>query len=133
MNLESWLPKELHNHINIMLVGLGQTICLPVNPRCDLCHLGQMEDSPCPSKRKVLVKSAKAQAKKEETPAGEVGPIADSLLEVEETETKPVVEIKMETVEGHLPEAEQASHASPSKTSSYFASNPLARRDGLNW
>jgi len=133
VNLESWLPKELHNHVNIMLVGLGQTICLPIGPRCDLCHLGQMEDSPCPSKRKVLVKGAKAQAKKEETPSGEVGPLADSLLEVEETETKPIIEIKMETVDGALSPDRQAS-ASPSKASAYFPGSPSARGTGkLGW
>ena len=119
VNLESWLPQELHNHINIMLVGLGQTICLPIGPRCDLCHLGQMEDSPCPSKRKVVVKQAKAKAEKEETPAGEIGQMADTLPEVEEADAKPAVEVLLETVNGHPPESMEAS---PTKqtTSPFF-------------
>lgn len=123
VNLESWLPRDLHGEINIMLVGLGQTICLPIGPRCDLCHLGQMEDSPCPSKRKVLVKEAKA--KKEEEASGEVGPIADSLLEVEETESKPIIDIKIESVDGPL-EAKPELEEPPVTKSPYFAAASTA-------
>ncbi|KAH9890497.1 DNA glycosylase, partial [Cubamyces lactineus] len=50
LNLQSWLPVELHAEINHLLVGFGQTICLPVGPRCDQCELG---DGSCPSARKV--------------------------------------------------------------------------------
>ncbi|KAI6137434.1 DNA glycosylase [Pisolithus thermaeus] len=35
LNLQSWLPKELHGEISPMLVGFGQTVCLPVGPKCD--------------------------------------------------------------------------------------------------
>lgn len=45
VNLESWLPKDLHPKINLMLVGFGQTICAPVGPRCDECMVGKR----CPS------------------------------------------------------------------------------------
>lgn len=38
LNLQSWLPRELHPDINHMLVGFGQTVCLPVGPRCDMCR-----------------------------------------------------------------------------------------------
>lgn len=97
-----------------MLVGFGQTICLPVNPRCDLCHLGQMEDSPCPSKRKVFVKQALAKKKEEEAashiPSGEVGLMADTELAVEETESKPIVDIKLESALG--PSGDQQSNGS---------------------
>ncbi|KAK9894493.1 DNA glycosylase [Cystobasidium minutum MCA 4210] len=106
VNLESWLPQELHDKINVMLVGFGQTICLPVNPRCDLCHLGQMENSPCPSKRKAFVKQAMAKKEEEEASGllkpGELGPIADTEVEVEETEVKPIIEVKLETEVGPL-------------------------------
>ncbi|KAN0061732.1 orotidine 5'-phosphate decarboxylase [Thecaphora frezii] len=47
LNLQSWLPKELHGKINKLLVGFGQTICLPVGPRCDLCDVGSA--NLCPS------------------------------------------------------------------------------------
>lgn len=138
VNLESWLPQELHNKINVMLVGFGQTICLPVNPRCDLCHLGQMEDSPCPSKRKVFVKQA--LAKKEEDEAnthvmvGGVGLLADTELDLKETEVKPIIDIKVESVLG--PSESQTSHSISSKASnasSYFNSVVKNEENSLAW
>jgi endonuclease-3 len=35
LQLQSWLPKELHPTINKTLVGFGQVICQPVGPRCE--------------------------------------------------------------------------------------------------
>uniref|UniRef100_A0A8C8SB16 Endonuclease III-like protein 1 n=1 Tax=Pelusios castaneus TaxID=367368 RepID=A0A8C8SB16_9SAUR len=35
--LEDWLPRDLWSEINWLLVGFGQQICLPVNPRCTEC------------------------------------------------------------------------------------------------
>lgn len=43
--LEDWMPRELWAEINPLLVGFGQTMCLPVRPRCSSCLL---RDS-CPS------------------------------------------------------------------------------------
>lgn len=37
--LESWLPRDLWVDINPTLVGFGQTICLPRNPKCDQCTI----------------------------------------------------------------------------------------------
>ncbi len=37
--LESWLPKELWADINPLLVGFGQSICLPRGSKCNLCTL----------------------------------------------------------------------------------------------
>ncbi|KAI5300126.1 DNA N-glycosylase and apurinic/apyrimidinic (AP) lyase [Ascosphaera atra] len=37
--LESWLPREKWGEINHLLVGLGQTVCLPVGRRCGECDL----------------------------------------------------------------------------------------------
>lgn len=59
INLESWLPPELHKPINPMLVGFGQVICLPVGPRCDVCLLGKQKI--CPSR----VSNVKAEGRKE--------------------------------------------------------------------
>lgn len=39
MALESWLPREKWHEINKLLVGLGQTVCLPVGRRCGECDL----------------------------------------------------------------------------------------------
>jgi endonuclease-3 len=38
--LQAWLPKELWHEINWLLVGLGQTVCLPVGRKCGECELG---------------------------------------------------------------------------------------------
>ncbi|KAJ3575431.1 hypothetical protein NP233_g1089 [Leucocoprinus birnbaumii] len=46
-SLESWLPSELYREINLMLVGFGQVICTPANPRCNACELS--EKQLCPS------------------------------------------------------------------------------------
>lgn len=39
MALEAWLPKGKWREINWLLVGLGQTVCLPVGRRCGECAL----------------------------------------------------------------------------------------------
>lgn len=39
LSLESWLPKELWVEINPLLVGFGQTICLPRGSKCEECTL----------------------------------------------------------------------------------------------
>ena len=48
LNLQSWLPPDLHKPINPLLVGFGQVVCLPVGPRCDICLLGKRKL--CPSR-----------------------------------------------------------------------------------
>lgn len=45
--LESWLPKDKWHGINHLLVGLGQTICLPVGRKCGECDLAK--EALCPS------------------------------------------------------------------------------------
>ncbi|KAN0077914.1 hypothetical protein V8E54_006218 [Elaphomyces granulatus] len=37
--LESWLPKDKWHEINKLLVGLGQTVCLPIGRKCGECAL----------------------------------------------------------------------------------------------
>ncbi|KAF8787035.1 Endonuclease III-like protein 1 like protein [Argiope bruennichi] len=43
--LEKWLPKELWKEISQNLVGFGQTICKPINPKCADC----LNKNLCPS------------------------------------------------------------------------------------
>ncbi|KAF2710029.1 DNA glycosylase, partial [Pleomassaria siparia CBS 279.74] len=45
--LQSWLPKDRWHDINNLLVGLGQTICLPVGRKCGECKLASR--GLCPS------------------------------------------------------------------------------------
>ncbi|AET38349.1 endonuclease III domain-containing protein Ecym_2637 [Eremothecium cymbalariae DBVPG len=51
--LESWLPHELWNEINPVLVGFGQVICPARGKRCDLCLANKV----CKSANHKLVKS----------------------------------------------------------------------------
>lgn len=38
--LQSWLPRDRWKEINWLLVGFGQTVCLPVGRRCGECEVG---------------------------------------------------------------------------------------------
>ncbi|KDN71842.1 putative HhH-GPD superfamily base excision DNA repair protein [Colletotrichum sublineola] len=38
--LQSWLPMDKWREINWLLVGFGQTVCLPVGRKCGECDLG---------------------------------------------------------------------------------------------
>ncbi|KAK3760540.1 hypothetical protein RRG08_022824 [Elysia crispata] len=35
--LEEWLPRENWSEVDVLLVGFGQQVCLPVNPKCLEC------------------------------------------------------------------------------------------------
>jgi len=37
--LMEYLPREMWGEVNRYLVGFGQAICKPVNPKCDICPL----------------------------------------------------------------------------------------------
>lgn len=54
MELEEWLPREYWAPINPLLVGFGQTLCLPIGPKCDDCPARHL----CP-KRGTKSKSPK--------------------------------------------------------------------------
>jgi endonuclease-3 len=58
--LESWLPRDRWHDVNNLLVGFGQTICLPVGRKCGDCKLS--ERGLCPSA--VVGKSIKVKKEK---------------------------------------------------------------------
>jgi endonuclease III len=62
LELESWLPFELWSEVNLLLVGFGQMICLPKNPKCVECSVNKI----CPSafKESPSKKAALEAAKK---------------------------------------------------------------------
>lgn len=35
--IEDWIPRHMWKDFNHLLVGFGQTICTPLNPKCDQC------------------------------------------------------------------------------------------------
>lgn len=60
--LEAWLPREKWHEINHLLVGFGQTICLPVGRNCGDCELsgrGLCPSAVAGSPRKKVKKEAK--------------------------------------------------------------------------
>lgn len=92
--LESWLPKDRWHDINNLLVGFGQTICLPVGRKCGDCKLA--DRGLCPSA--VVGKTTKI--KKEET-----------IVKVEAPDGEGMVEQKAVTVETTDVKAEQMASA----------------------
>lgn len=67
--LEAWLPREKWHDVNNLLVGFGQTVCLPVGRKCGACKLGVR--GLCPSS--VVARGAKVRVKKEAVVEVEVG------------------------------------------------------------
>lgn len=63
MALQSWLPKDKWHEINKLLVGLGQTVCLPVGRRCGECDLAGT--GLCKSEIKSLIIKTKREIKEE--------------------------------------------------------------------
>ncbi|KAG5506547.1 hypothetical protein JIQ42_06799 [Leishmania sp. Namibia] len=61
--LESWLPREHWGTINSLMVGLGQTVCTPLYPKCGICELGDI----CPNAfKETQQKRIRAKAPPEE-------------------------------------------------------------------
>ncbi|KAJ9154684.1 hypothetical protein NKR19_g4512 [Coniochaeta hoffmannii] len=52
--LESWLPRDKWKEINWLLVGFGQTVCLPVGRRCGECEVGLRGLCKSAERKKVL-------------------------------------------------------------------------------
>jgi endonuclease-3 len=96
--LESWLPKEKWHDINNLLVGHGQTICLPVGRKCGDCKLA--DRGLCPS----AVVGKKSKVKKEEVVVKTEG--GDSEAVVQETLEVEVDEIKAEDLGDAIPDIE---------------------------
>ncbi|EAU88217.1 DNA-(apurinic or apyrimidinic site) lyase [Coprinopsis cinerea okayama7 len=98
LNLQSWLPSELHQEINPLLVGFGQVVCTPVNPKCDQCTLSGSSTSKalCPSARKNIAEQKRKTSTKRKL-------TATSILK-EEEDVKP--ELKLVKVELEIDEEE---------------------------
>ena len=55
VELEDWLPPKYWADINPLLVGFGQTICVPRAPNCDICTLATT--GLCKASKKSLLKT----------------------------------------------------------------------------
>jgi endonuclease III len=71
MALESWLPKDKWREINWLLVGFGQTVCLPVGRKCGECELGLNGLCKAAERAKVIqgrkIRDTKVEIKEDET------------------------------------------------------------------
>jgi endonuclease-3 len=108
--LESWLPRDKWHDINNLMVGFGQTICLPVGRKCGECRLA--ERGLCPS---AVAGKAKKKVKKEvvvKVEGVEEGVVKTEIAEggeedVVKTETVEVLdEIKKEDGDDVVPDME---------------------------
>jgi len=59
--LEKFVPKELWSDINHWLVGFGQQICLPKNPKCEICLLNNV----CPEGKRNMRYHKKGRSEKD--------------------------------------------------------------------
>lgn len=85
--LQAWLPREKWHEINHLLVGFGQTICLPVGRDCQVCTLS--DKGLCPSAATSRRKAIKRVKKEEviETIGNQINHVSsDQLLVVKEEE-----------------------------------------------
>ncbi|CAJ2502742.1 Uu.00g101360.m01.CDS01 [Anthostomella pinea] len=92
--LEAWLPRDRWRDINGLLVGLGQTVCLPVGRRCGECELGLGGLCPAAERKKVVEGMRVRESTRVEVGEGE-GVVVD------------VVKEEMEVVEGEVVVNEQ--------------------------
>ncbi|KAI9570752.1 DNA glycosylase [Boletus coccyginus] len=89
LNLESWLPKALHGEINHVLVGFGQTICLPIGPKCGDCTLSTAGLCPSAQSTRSRTKTPKTAAaaatprKRSKSSEGDVKGDAGPKVEIE--------------------------------------------------
>ncbi|WOL00402.1 endonuclease III [Canna indica] len=60
VSLETWLPKDLWDPINLLLVGFGRTVCTAPRPRCDICTVNHL----CPSAFKEATKGPNSKTKR---------------------------------------------------------------------
>ncbi|CAD6499525.1 BgTH12-03636 [Blumeria graminis f. sp. triticale] len=107
--LQAWLPRDTWHEINWMLVGLGQTICLPVGKKCGECALAAK--SLCPaadSRQRPLPKTSVPKAESSEMPkiktevleTLEIKPDVSELTKIK-TEASETSKIKIEVSEAH--------------------------------
>ncbi|KAH0357902.1 DNA glycosylase, partial [Aureobasidium melanogenum] len=99
--LESWLPKEKWHDINHLLVGFGQTICLPVGRKCNECTLAT--EGLCPSA--VVKKEVAKRVKKVEDEDEVKTEIEPAVKEEKADEDAPPLDVPLAGV-GTVPDIE---------------------------
>ncbi|KAK3948228.1 hypothetical protein QBC32DRAFT_327973 [Pseudoneurospora amorphoporcata] len=64
--LQSWLPRDKWKEINWLLVGFGQSVCLPVGRKCGDCELGLRGLCKAAERKKVIEGRKRREIVKEE-------------------------------------------------------------------
>ncbi|KAK3491495.1 hypothetical protein B0T13DRAFT_76885 [Neurospora crassa] len=64
--LQSWLPRDKWKEINWLLVGFGQSVCLPVGRKCGDCELGLRGLCKAAERKKVIEGRKRRAVVKEE-------------------------------------------------------------------
>jgi endonuclease III len=80
--LQSWLPRDKWKEINWLLVGFGQSVCLPVGRKCGDCELGLRGLCKAAERKKVL----EGRKRREQTVKVEVDGVVVKREEVMEEE-----------------------------------------------
>jgi endonuclease-3 len=110
-SLESWLPRERWHGINNLLVGFGQTVCLPVGRKCGECSLAERGLCRGAVVGKTAVKRVKKQVVVKGEDEGEV--VVKEEVEVEAEER----EIKAEEVDDlQVPDIEDLGKLTPGRS-----------------
>ncbi|KAI9742161.1 MAG: DNA N-glycosylase and apurinic/apyrimidinic (AP) lyase [Claussenomyces sp. TS43310] len=76
--LQAWLPRERWHEINWLLVGFGQTVCLPVGRKCGECELGLQGLCRAAERVKVTAGRRLREERVEQREAGENGVVTEA-------------------------------------------------------
>ncbi|KAK1468548.1 HhH-GPD superfamily base excision DNA repair protein [Colletotrichum melonis] len=128
--LQSWLPKDKWREINWLLVGFGQTVCLPVGRKCGDCELGLGGLCKAAERKKVnegrKMREVKVEVKEEED--GDVVIKTEEVVKEEQVARDAVVNQRTEQPE---PASEPAVGDEPDAVVSTDAPR-RSRRSGLS-
>ncbi|KAI1764116.1 DNA glycosylase [Hypoxylon sp. FL1150] len=97
--LQGWLPRDRWREINWLLVGFGQTVCLPVGRRCGDCELGLRGLCRAAERKKVVEgrrvrESVKVEKEEDDGDGGAVVKVEEERGEEEVVEKDVVVNEK---------------------------------------
>ncbi|OLN86419.1 Endonuclease III-like protein [Colletotrichum chlorophyti] len=97
--LQAWLPRDKWREINWLLVGFGQTVCLPVGRRCGDCELG-LRGMCRPAERKKVNEGRRAREVKvevKEDAGGDVVIKTEEIIEEVNVEAEKVINEEVKT------------------------------------
>ncbi|KAI1380790.1 DNA glycosylase [Hypoxylon crocopeplum] len=110
--LQAWLPRDRWREINWLLVGFGQTVCLPVGRRCGDCALGLGGLCRAAERKKVLEGRRVRESARVEM-VGDDGKVVKVKEEVEEDEEMVEKDVVVnESIEGVMEKASGTSDGS---------------------